>query len=110
MLFSYIPHVLAYNKAVLGLTNRPRFNGNEILLHTNNKKDRLGKLSLAVFKRSGPLVISAKPVFDSGQERRAEFYLFLVVLCLTGTGRGVEPEKMPKKTCFQVRKWCFFAF
>ena len=49
-----------------------------------------------------PLVISAKPVFDSGQEGEAEFYLFLVVLRLTGTGRGVELEKVPKKLCFQV--------
>ena len=80
------------------------------LIFWRPQRDRLGKLSLAVFKRSGPLVFSAKPVFDSGQERRAEFYLFLVVLRLTGTGRGVEPEKMPKKACFQVRKWYFWAF
>ena len=35
-------------------------------------------------------MISAKPVFDSGQKREAEFYLFLIVLRLTGTGENAE--------------------
>ena len=54
-------------------------------------------------------MISAKPVWTLEKEREAEFYLFLVVLHPTGAGRGVEPEKTPEKSRFQVRKWCFLG-
>ena len=41
--------------------------------------------------------------FDSGKgERNRGLPFFLVVPRLTGTGRGVELEKTPKKSCFLV--------
>ena len=80
------------------------------LIFWRPQRDRLGKLSRAVFKRSGPLVISAKPVSTLEKEREAEFYLFLVVRHSTGTGRGVEPEKTRKNHIFRCENGIFSCF
>ena len=94
------------------LHSKLRFKRQRLSLHTNSffgdhRGIVLGNFRLGiVVKRSGPLVISAKPVPTLEKERAAEFYLFLVVPRPTGAGRGVEPEKTPKKSRFQERSNC----